>query len=157
MIEQECIRVLNSLTQLDLDAASAYDRAIDRCEASPACGLFKQFRDEHLAHAQELVQMIRTLGGIPIEPRRDSKTFFIEKFAAARSRTGSLGAFEAMRLNEELCVRIYEEALAGEALTDEAQTLLTRFYDEEVYHLAYFEGIIDEEDWLTRGPNYAAS
>src|SRR5690625_4396391 len=111
MNTQEIIERLNSLIQLDVDAVGAYDQAIERIDTPSIQSDIMRFRDDHKRHITDLSTLVERLGGKPVEASPDFKGFLIEGFTALRSITGTEGALKAMKGNEELTNKRYEDAL----------------------------------------------
>lgn len=58
---------LNDLLQLDHDAVQAYTVAIDMARDDQISTSLRLYREDHKRHIQELTQLIRERGGVPIE------------------------------------------------------------------------------------------
>lgn len=140
---------LIQLIHLDIDAALAYAQAIENVDMPEVAKRLTEFRRDHERHIDELSIEVRRLGGEPPERKRDVKGFFIEKFTAIRSKTGTEGALKAMRMNEELTNITYETALKTE-MPESARAIVLRNRDDERRHLAYIQNAIKEKLWESR-------
>ncbi|NLX03630.1 MAG: DUF2383 domain-containing protein [Phycisphaerae bacterium] len=140
MANQEMIDNLSSLAQVDIDAVHAYDQAIDQIDADDEQIREKliEYRQDHQRHVAELASEIRDLGGTPPEYSRDFKGFLIEGFTALRSLTGTEGALKAMKSNEGLTNRRYDEARTWH-LTGSAKGVVERGFQDEQAHLQFIE------------------
>ncbi|WP_437768543.1 ferritin-like domain-containing protein [Sorangium sp. So ce281] len=141
---RDVIEVLNDLIQLDRDAITAYDRAIDACEHAHTKERLASFRDDHARHVVDLTAHVTSLGGIAARTR-DLKGKLIEGFTAITSQ-GDQSALLAMRGNEELTNRQYQAAL-DESLTAEARAIVERNYTDEQRHLAWLKDALSRKVW----------
>src|SRR3954468_17973632 len=101
---------LNKLVQLDVDAACTYREALVHVDEYDVRLDLQGFLADHERHIRQLGEVIRALGGTPIEAHRDFKGALLEGMTKLRSR-GTLGALRAMRTNERLTNRTYDHAL----------------------------------------------
>lgn len=139
---------LYDLAQLDIDAARAYDQALENIDHPTVHSQISSFRADHLRHINDLSAVIRRLGEEPPSFSPDLKGFFIEGFTAIRSMTGTAGALKAMRGNELLTNRVYDKARAADLPADVKQLIERNFADEQ-RHLAYIEEAIENKVWET--------
>lgn len=146
---EQLIKKLSKLAQLDIDAARAYDQAIDHIDIPDIKSAITLFRNDHKRHIIDLNQQITQLGGKAVEETPDFKGVLIEGFTALRSITGTAGALKAMRSNEKLTNKTYDDALSEDALSEHIRLLLIKNRDDERKHLAYIEKILEEEPWET--------
>ncbi len=145
MNTREVCDKLNDLIKLDVDAVHAYDQAISACVIDEVKDRLTEFRGDHDRHIRDLSQCVRTLGGTP-EVERDWKGFFIEGFTAIASQ-GDHSALLAMRGNEELTNRKYQNALNLTNLTPEVRSLLERNFSDEQRHLQWIRSQLDARVW----------
>jgi uncharacterized protein (TIGR02284 family) len=143
---KETIDRLTKLTQLDIDAVQAYEQAIERVDATDIRMNLGSFKADHERHISELSQAIRELGGEPPERSPDVKGVLLEGFTALRSVTGIEGALKAMRTNEKLTNKSYEDALKMD-LAPAVQELVRRNREDERRHLEYIEHALDNRIW----------
>lgn len=146
MNNEELIKNLYKLIQLDIDATHAYEQALKNIDKSDIHQTIRQFRDDHERHINELSAIIRTLGGKPPEKTPDLKGYLIEGFTSLRSITGTEGALKAMRSNEKMTNRWYEDAVQWNVSVD-IKTLLQKNYADEQRHLQYIEHAIETKLW----------
>jgi uncharacterized protein (TIGR02284 family) len=150
METKETIKTLSDLCQLDIDAVHAYDQAIERIDHSEIRSNLEAFKADHERHINELSQAIRDLGAEPPERKRDVMGFILEGFTALRGITGTEGALKAMRSNEKLTNRNYENAL-HEDLPPGVREMVRRNREDERRHLTYIEQCLDARIWEQRG------
>lgn len=146
MTQEEIIDELNSLIKLDFDAARAYDQAIDEIDVPTIRDQLTQFRNDHERHVSNLTSLVRRYGGQPAEHSRDIKGFVIEGLTAVRSKMGTESALNAMRSNEQLTNRNYQQAVNMNFPTDISEQLERNFTDEQ-RHLQYIEQAIAGRIW----------
>jgi uncharacterized protein (TIGR02284 family) len=143
MLHEKIVGTLNALIQLDYDAIQAYDRAIAKIETEMIKRDLESFRRDHERHIIDLSDCIRELGGVPEELGRDFKGVLLEGLTALRSVTGTAGALKAMKTNEEITNKIYDEAL-GTTLPANIRRVIERNRDDERRHLAYIQRALTE-------------
>jgi uncharacterized protein (TIGR02284 family) len=141
----KAIDVMNEQIHLDMDAIDAYDEAIDACETAEFKLKLGEFKGDHERHVQDLSECVRACGGEP-SVRRDVKGFFIKGFTAITAM-GDKSALYAMRTNEQLTNRSYDNALGNHELPDRVREILERNRDDERRHLAWIQGVIDVRGW----------
>jgi rubrerythrin len=138
----DVIKELNDLKQLDYDAAKTYEEAISHIKEIEIKEDLEIFRRDHLRHMDELTIVIRTLGGEAKEVGRDIKGALLEGMTKLRSVTGTEGALKAMRMNEKVTNKSYDEASKLE-LPENARELVLRNLADERRHLATIEMHLD--------------
>ena len=146
MDTRDIIDRLEALLHLDVDAVRAYQQAIDEIEDPFILRALERFQDDHRQHIGHLSRCIRDLGAEPPAPRPDVKGFFIEGMTALRSKLGAESALKAMRMNEHLTNRRYEEALEQE-LTPAVRMVLLRHREDERRHLEFIEHALEHRLW----------
>jgi uncharacterized protein (TIGR02284 family) len=141
---------LNDLIALDHDAVNAYESAIKRIGNSFICERLRQYQGDHRRHIAELSQLVRNYGG---EPRQhaDVKGFFIQAFTAITASMGDKAALTAMKSNEELTNKKYDQALQH-AWPEAVRTIISRNRDDERRHLEFVEAQLAEADRATTAP-----
>lgn len=137
----DIIELLNDLIQLDVDAVEAYGQAVKHMEYPDIRKRFLDFQDDHRNHVRDLTAMVRQLNGDPLKPTPDLKGYLLEGFTALRSLASTKGSLEAMRSNERLTNRKYQEAAALE-LPEEVMRLIKTNLSQEIRHLMYIEEVL---------------
>lgn len=155
MDNQDIIKKLESLRQLDFDAVQAYSQAIEKIDVMSIRTELERFRGDHERHITDLATAIQRLGGQPEELGRDVKGVLIEGMTMLRSVTGTKGALKAMKTNEKLTNKSYEEALESDLPID-VQDVVLRNRQDEARHLEFIEAALDQlddvEDEITASP-----
>ena len=137
---------LSELCQLDIDAVRAYRQAILAVDVPLVRERLESFQEDHERHVMDLSQVIRDFGEEPPADAPDLKGFFLAGFTAVRSMTGTAGALKAMRGNEILTNKTYEEALAWD-MPENIRELIERNFDDEVRHLSFIKKAVREKIW----------
>lgn len=132
---------LGELVRLDMDAANAYNEAIEKTDDEQVRARFGDLRDDHQRHVQELSGTIERMGGTPPEPGGGVAGVLIEGTTALRSTSGAEGALKAMRTDELFMNHRYGDAIGWDMPTDVRSTLMRQHADEQ-RHLAYIEGAL---------------
>jgi len=135
---------LKALAQMDIDAISSYDQAIEAIKDRGIARRLQEFKEDHVRHVEELSAVIRTYGETPPDFSRDVKGFLMEGLTKVVSKLGTTPALKAMRLNEKLTNRKYREALEKK-MPDDLRRLIEQNYGDEQRHLHYLEEIAVEE------------
>jgi len=139
----DVINVLTKLSQLDIDAAYAYEQALAQIEEKDIYNTIYKFREDHLRHINELSALIRQYNGTPPERTKDFKGYLIEGFTYLRSLTGTEGALKAMRSNEITTNKYYKQAIEENPnLPADVLMLLQRNFNDEKTHLSYITSTI---------------
>lgn len=139
---------LNKLIQLDYDASLTYKDALVHVDDTFVREDLEMFLRDHERHIMELTSLIRDLGGEPIGVHRDLKGALLESVTKLRSRSGTLGALRAMRMNEKLTNRVYDRE-AGIYMPPIAQAIVMENLEDERRHLAAIQMHIDRLSHLT--------
>ena len=139
--------LLNDLIMLDLDAVKAYQSAIDRISVATIAERLTSFKHDHERHVANLSAEVRRLGGTPAD-RRDFKGPFIQGFTAIMSMMGVEEALRAMRGNEELTNKTYENALQ-QPLPADVRLVVEENLRDEQRHLAYIQEALRDHIWET--------
>lgn len=145
-MENEIIKQICSLIQLDLDAIEAYEQALKNIDHKQIHSKLTSFQDDHVRHVNVLSEIVKKMGGTP--PRRtiDIKGFFLSGFTAIRSLTGTVGALKAMVSNEELTTRTYEDALKW-SFSAEVKEIIKNNFEDEKRHLNYIQKALADRSW----------
>jgi uncharacterized protein (TIGR02284 family) len=139
---------LRDLAQLDIDATSLYEDAINRITVPLIREKLTEFRVDHLRHVQDLSEEIIKLGGRPVENAPDVKGTLLRGFTALTSMMGNQAAVMAMIGNEELTNRSYESALKLD-WSPSQRALIEKNYADEKRHLAWLKSASKQKLWET--------
>lgn len=151
MTNEELIKELNDLIQLDIDAIHAYGQAIDRIDLQDVKQRLSEFRRDHERHVADLSPEVQRLGGTPPAFKRDFKGFLIQGMTAARSAMGTEGALKAMQSNEKLTNKNYGQAMSKPIADSRVLAIVQRNADDERRHLQYIEECLRMRPWETTG------
>lgn len=143
MLNEAIVSKLNELIQLDYDAIQAYERAIAKIEDVDVRRELEGFKADHERHIVDLSDCVRGLGGVPEELGRDVKGILLEGLTALRSVTGTEGALKAMKMNEEITNRVYDEAFQS-AFPANVRSIVEKNRNDERRHLAYIERCLSQ-------------
>ncbi len=131
---------IRDLIQLDIDAAEAYQQAIEKIDDESIRETIERFQGDHERHVESLSGELTKLGGEPPERQADIQGKLLSGMTSLRSITGTSGALSAMQTNEELTNRRYREATewSTEAqIPFELRRVILKNYDDERRHLQY--------------------
>ncbi len=149
MDTKDILKHLGNLCQLDIDAHSSYEQAIQNVDDAGIRQKLEQFKNDHERHITELSNHIRKHGGQPPEHRPGFKGFFLQGFTAIRAATGTEGALKAMRGNEETTNKHYSEAVEWD-MPDDIKQVIKKGYEDEQRHLRYIEDALRDRPWEVR-------
>lgn len=143
---KELLKQLEDLSQLDIDAVHAYTSAIERIDLPDVKERLTAFRGDHERHITDLAPLIERMGGTPPKQTPDFKGFMIQGFTAVKSMLGNESALKAMKSNEELTNKTYDDALKQDFPSD-VRSVIERNRDDERRHLEYIEQCINNQVW----------
>lgn len=144
MERDDLLKRLDSLAQLDRDAVSIYDEALEHVTDDEVRTKFQEFRGEHEYHAKTLEEAITRLGGEARELEVDAMGRVADWVTSIRSLGGTKGALHALRTAERYHNRRYGEALEWSVEDTDLVESLRRFRDDERRQLEYVEARIEE-------------
>jgi rubrerythrin len=138
-MNEELLKKLHSLAQLDRDAVAVYNDALSRVTDEDVKTHFTEFRDEHAHHVTELSAAITRLGDSAPEFKIDAMGMVAEWVVSFRSMMGEKGPLHAMHSAETYHNSRYKDA-AGWTVDDaDLRSELQAFYAEEQRHLSYID------------------
>ena len=142
---KDVIEECNDLIRFDHDAIGAYDEAIDGCNEMIIKEPLLRFRGDHERHVLDLSAVVRRLGGDP--PERPGFRGIVRK---TMTRVAGLGGTEmilkAMRSNEEVLNKQYNERLQKDFPTDILEIIRRNLADEQ-RHLAWVQQALQTRLW----------
>lgn len=139
---------LNDLLQLDHDAVQAYTIAIDHLPDPEQRQALERFRADHERHIQELAELIRAHGGIPLELPHIPTGFFKSALQRAGTLGGSAATILAFKANERQVRDKYRLAAREQHPADVADVLTRAAADESRHYLWALEML----DQMRLGP-----
>lgn len=139
--EVELVDTLKGLMELDLDAVSAYETAIDRLDDPAYRSVLKEFLLDHQRHVRELRPLVAARGEEPPEGT-DIKGLLTRGRVVIGQLIGDAGILTAMRSNEEETHQAYEQAAGREDLSPEVRYVLLGALSDEQRHRAWLEGTL---------------
>jgi uncharacterized protein (TIGR02284 family) len=135
---EETLRKLNALVRMDLDMVKSYRRAMRRVTDEDLREQLSRFVADHERHGRELAGVVRGLGGTPPEPGATGlQRILMETFTAIRAFTGNMGVIRAMKADELLSHKRYEEAIRDPDFSEDSMTILRRHFEDERAHLKF--------------------
>jgi rubrerythrin len=146
----EVMEGLNDLLQLDHDAVSAYDAAIEKFEDPDLATQITGFRRDHERHITELNELIHGLGGTP-DNSRHATAPFKEALQSLGALAGDKGLLIAWRANE-LQVRTKYDSYASRATSwpaDVKRVIDQNALDEE----RHYSWVVDVLQRMGIGPD----
>jgi rubrerythrin len=138
-VDKDLNKKLTSLAQLDRDAMSVYDEALDHTTDDDVKVRFREFRGEHEYHVGQITEAIKRLGGEAPELTVDMMGHVADWVTSIRSIRGTEGALHAMRTAEKFHNSHYADAAGWKVDDEELGSMLRRFYADEQKHLAFIE------------------
>lgn len=142
-MDEQTLKKLADLAQLDMDAVGVYDEAVGHVDDDEIKTRFNQFRDEHAHHVMVLSEQIERLGGTAPKSRVDFTGRMAEFMTTIRSMGGTRGALHAMRSAERYHNSRYQTATTWKLGDKPLEDTLLAFYSEEQRHLAFMESGIN--------------
>jgi len=142
----QIVKKLRSLVQLDIDAIHAYEKAIEKIDIKKVKDQLVEYKKDHMHHVENLSAFISGYGEDVPKFSPDFKGILIEGLTAFRSITGTEGALKAMKSNEELTNKTYDEALSWE-LPANIRDTVQQNRDDERRHLEYIEMALEKRVW----------
>ncbi|MCK6526561.1 PA2169 family four-helix-bundle protein [Myxococcota bacterium] len=133
---------LNTLIQVDFDAISAYDAAIERLEGDDeARRALEGFRQDHLRHTQDLGRLVEQCGGQPAT-RGDAKSFVTKGMVMLGGLLGNEAVLRAMNTNERVTNEYYERALHKD-FPENVMDVVRRNREDERRHKSWIEARLE--------------
>jgi uncharacterized protein (TIGR02284 family) len=140
--ETNLVDMLNHLIELDFDAVSAYQAAIDRLDDQQGKTKLREFMQDHERHTQELSSIVNHMGGSP-PTKGDFKAVLTKGKVVIGQIAGDLGILKAMHSNEEDTNTAYERASERKDLPENIRVVLQRNLSDERRHKAWIEQTLE--------------
>jgi len=141
--EANLVAELNDLLQLDHDAVQAYGIAIDYVEDEQLRDRLIEFRGDHERHIDELTELIRAHGGIPIETAHIPTGMFKAAVQRAGAERGDRALMLAFKANERQVRDKYRRHADGPH-SPEVRAVLARAAADEERHYAWALEVLDD-------------
>ena len=125
--------LLSDLIELDYDAATAYQAAIDRLDDAQCRTTLSRFKQDHLRHTRDLGQILNAMGKTP-PTEGDAKSLLTKGKVVLGGLMGDKAILEAMKTNEDDTNTAYERAVKHRNASSEIQAVLDRALDDERHH-----------------------
>jgi uncharacterized protein (TIGR02284 family) len=139
------IEELNELIRFDFDAIGAYDAAINDIKEMTIRDPLKEFRGDHERHVMSLSEIVRRLGGAPVE--HSGVAGVVRK---TMTKVAGLGGTEltlkAMRSNEEVLNKTYAHHLSLD-FPEDIKEIIRHNYGDEQRHLAWIDQALQNRLW----------
>jgi rubrerythrin len=146
MNNQDLVRRLSALAQMDIDITHAYSQVAGQVEDETLRYNLNRFRRDHERHVARLSSHIRDLGGEAPKHARDLRGLLMEGVTALSGFAGMRGTLEALRANEKWIHGHYEEVRKLH-LPQEIRALLEEHFGDETEHLNYLGQAIRHGYW----------
>lgn len=137
---------LKTLLKVDYDSVCCYNQASGELDEPGIHATILRFRDEHERHIDSLAAVIRNLGEEPPPTARDFKGVLMEGFTAVRAMMGIKATLKALRTNEKVLLRHYEQAVAWGSPAD-IEVMLDRHLADERAHMDYIQRALAGRIW----------
>lgn len=136
--ETDLNSMLESLIELDYDAADAYQAAIERVKNPDFRSTLEGFRKDHIRHTENLGDILRESGRQP--PRRgDIKRMLTKGKVVIAGLAGDKAILTAMKTNEDDTNKAYERAVNNQAAPARVKDVLRNNLADERRHRQWIE------------------
>jgi hypothetical protein len=121
---------LNGLLQLDYDAVAAYAIALKELDEPAYQDAVRRFKADHERHIDELTELVRKYGGVPLPVAHTAGAF---KLAVQGALVGGAdtGVIDAFRTNEVQSRDRYRRAVSHQHPVDVQDVLIRAARDEQ--------------------------
>jgi len=148
-MDEKVITFINDLIALDLACAAAYEVSAKACKDQEIRNKLLEFKGDHDRHVSELSEVVRDMGGEPIE-RIDAKGALIQGYTMLSSQEDRTAVL-AMKGNEELSNNAYASALQAN-LPREIRAMVMRNFEDERRHMTWLRGAVIVRGWDVEQP-----
>ncbi len=130
------IDAIKELTELDYDAVGAYEVAMDNLENPEYKQKFKEFRDDHRRHINELSEFLKRCNESAPTEADNTKDLLVKGKVKLASLFGDDKILVAMLSNEEDTQKAYERmnSRVNESTDDKIADVLARGLQDEKKH-----------------------
>ncbi len=145
-VNENVVKKLNNLIQLDFDAIEAYEAAMSKLENDATREQLAKFCEDHDRHVRELSALVDGYGGVAATGPDIKRLLTKGKVVIADLLGGDQAILMAMHANEDVTNKTYEEALSGiGSVRAETRTVLERNLADERRHRAWIDQQIKRE------------
>lgn len=144
--DSSLVAELNDLMQLDHDAIQAYSLAIRTLENEEFRRQLEEFRGDHQRHVDELTQLVRSRGGVPVHLPHLPTGIFKLAVQAVGAAGGDRAVLVAFRANERQARDKYRTAARANHPAD-VTSVLARAADDETRHFEWVEESLRQLGW----------
>jgi rubrerythrin len=134
---------LNDLLMLDHDAVQAYSIAIGRISRAEYREVLAGFRGDHQRHIDQLTQLIRDHGGVPVPMPHLPTGLFKAAMQALSSLGDDRAVLMAFKTNEGQVRDRYRRA-ANQALEPAMGAIVHAAWQDEEKHYAWVEQVLQK-------------
>lgn len=138
---QKIAKHLNNVIELDYDAISAYQAAIDRLENAQYKSKLEEFKQDHQRHVEALGKLVQAHGEEPASSG-DIKKVLTKGQVVIAGLAGDAAILEAMKLNEDQTNRMYEKEVE-EAFPQDIHKALEQGLADERRHRSWINQTLD--------------
>jgi uncharacterized protein (TIGR02284 family) len=142
--EEDVVRMLKNLIELDYDAVEAYQAAIARLEDRTSREALADFMNDHLRHTRDLSEVVHQMGAVPPKGG-DFKRVLTKGKVVIGNIIGDRGVLMAMKSNEDDTNTAYERVAKRTDLSPELLALVQRNLADERRHRAW---IVERLDYI---------
>lgn len=123
LMNEECIKICNSLLRGELSAVETYGKAIAKYPATPVTAELTRIQSEHRDSANKLAANVREMGG---EPETDSGAWgtFATAIQSAANLFGAESAIESLQKGEVHGRDEYRDAIESDDVMDACKTMI---------------------------------
>lgn len=131
--QKEFADALSALIELDYDAVSAYETAIDKVKHQDIRGKLEDFKNDHRRHIDELGDVLSAHGHLP-PTGPDMKSLLASGKAAIAQLFGDKALLGAMITNENDTNTAYQRMNERNDCWPDAVPALKKGWDDEIRH-----------------------
>lgn len=141
--QENFLKALQELMELDFDAIEAYQAAIDRLDNQAYIGQLESFMKDHMRHTRDLKDLIIKAGGTPPEGT-SAKSYLTKGKVVLGSLIGDKVLLMAMKTNEDDTNTAYEKLNSHPHKTQESSEILKIGLEDEKRHRKWIEDTISK-------------
>lgn len=136
--QQDLNELLEKLIELDFDAVSAYEAAIERLSNETIKARLSDFKADHLRHTRELGKILQDSGRKP-PTEADAKAVLTKGKVVIAGLAGDKAILTAMKTNEDDTNTAYERAVQNASAPASVRDVFRSALGDERRHREYIE------------------